>query len=226
MNGLLSKRVLLIMGAIALLMIALAVVTVWWLRGQMHRPVWTTSTQPVEIVIGNDVFSIPANAIRFAGQRRNGNAQRVDIALLFPQGNGYSADQRGAFLETSGTRKVIFAHLEPRSMPHDMSGRLEPLYRTLFEGAARTGPANLVLQSLETGRGYEGEELAISAPQADGRAWIARCQIDDGQTVPTCLRDVHIAGGAALTYRFPRTMLAQWQAIDAMVLGRTVEFAQ
>lgn len=214
------------MGAITLLMIALAIATVWWLRGQMHRPVWTTNTQPVEIVIGNDVFSIPANAIRFARQRRNGNSRRVDIALLYPQGIGFTENQRAAFLETSGTRKVIFAHLEPRSMPHDMSGRLEPLYRTLFEGSARNGPSGLVLQSLETGRGYEGEELAISASQANGRAWVARCQIDDGKTVPTCLRDVHITNGTALTYRFPRTMLTKWQAIEAMMLGRVAQFAR
>lgn len=224
LTGLFSKRQLLGMGAATLLLIALAIVAVVWLRGQMNRPIWTSDSGPVEVVVGRDVFSIPANMIRFAGQRRNGNAQRVDVALLWPHGDGYSPAKREAFLNAGADRKVVFAHIEPRTMPHDMSARLEPLYSTLVSGEPRSGPGGLMLQSLETGRGYEDEELALAQTGTGGAVWVARCQLADGKTVPICLRDIHIASGTSLTYRFPRAMLADWQAIEKMVLDKVGEW--
>src|SRR5690606_18487550 len=42
------------------------------------------STQAYEIIIGNNVLSIPANMIRFPNQRRDGVAERLDLYARWP----------------------------------------------------------------------------------------------------------------------------------------------
>lgn len=213
-----NRRFLYSLLGIALVVGAFTFMVANWLQGQMKGPIWTADTQPVEVVINSRVFAIPANLIRFSEQRRNGNAKRVDLALLWPDGAGYSAENRTAFLNTTADRLLMFAHLQPSAQAQDMDGRLNSLYRPLFAGTSTQGPAGLQLQRLQEGRGYEGEELAIGGV-ADGQSlWVARCQIAKGTTVPTCLRDVNLDGGVSLTYRFPRALLENWRGIDALFL--------
>src|SRR5690606_32881894 len=50
-----------------------------------------------EVVIGNDVLSVPSNMIRFEASRRDGVTARLELYLRWPQMEGYSNEARGAF---------------------------------------------------------------------------------------------------------------------------------
>ena len=67
-----------------------------------------------EVVIGNNVIAIAANAIRFERARRDGIASRLDVYLHWPDLEGYSEAHRNDFNHTGGTRRIVFLSFEER----------------------------------------------------------------------------------------------------------------
>ncbi|PCH45467.1 MAG: hypothetical protein COC23_07130 [Hyphomicrobiales bacterium] len=197
---------------------AIAIVTygtVWWLQEQITENEFTSDTTRVQIIIGNDVVKIPANMIRFQRQRSRDTVNQVDLLMLWPNGDGYTSENKSAFLETGENQELIFMTLLPRKIQLDMDGRLAPIYLRLFVGETKSGPSGLTFQALRRGTGYDGETLALFANDAE--VWVARCQDDNALTIPTCLRDIHIGRGLSLRYRFPRKMLKNWREIEKLV---------
>ena len=93
-----------------------------------------------EIVIGNDVITVPANAIRFERARRDGIASRLDLYLRWPEMNGYSTATRDDFNHAGGSRRIIFLSFEERMMSRDMSGRFGPIYSSMIVKPGVPGP--------------------------------------------------------------------------------------
>jgi len=179
----------------------------------------TESTETFDIVVGQDRVRLPANAIRFEEQRRHGAAERVDLYLTWPGMQGYSNAERALFNDVAHAETLIFLHLSQSTMSRDMSGRLEPIYRQLFEGRPQPGPAGLLRHRLKANSGY-GEEVFFTAPLADGSDYAVRCMIpaDDAQsTGADCQRDIHVGRDLSVLYRFSSRLLPQWQSMEARV---------
>ncbi|PRD41985.1 hypothetical protein C5748_19120 [Phyllobacterium phragmitis] len=179
----------------------------------------TDDTTVREIVIGNDVLSIPSNMIRFHTQRRDGVANRVDLYLKWPEMAGYSAKTRNDFNLITPERQILFLSIEARTMSRDMSGRYLPIYSTLIEQPGKPGPAGLMLYSFRQASGYINEELAVSPTGGDRPDFVARCLEESvaKETISACERDIQIGEGLHLLYRFPRDLLDQWRALDEAV---------
>jgi hypothetical protein len=178
-----------------------------------------------EIVIGNNVLSVPANAIRFERARRDGVASRLDLYLRWPDMAGYSADARDDFNHAGGERKILFLSFEERAMSRDMSGRFEPIYRSLILEPGVPGPGGVILYGFKQGSGYVNEVLAV-AERPGKEPFVARCLSgpDAGQSLAPCERDIHVGDHLSLSYRFPRGLLADWPALEAKVTAKTAEF--
>ena len=69
-----------------------------------------------EIVIGNDVLSLPANMIRYPEQRRDGIAHRLDLYARWPNLSGFTRDSRP--ISTISTRMAADFHIV-RATPDD-----------------------------------------------------------------------------------------------------------
>jgi hypothetical protein len=184
----------------------------------------TEDRTPVEIVVGNNVFSVPSNMIRFEEARRGGEAQRLDLYALWPTMAGYTNDERDAFNNRTRQRRVIFLTIEPQQMSRDMSGRLEPIYRKVVELPGAVGPAGLRRYAFSASSGYVDEELVVG--ERPGRAsFVARCLT--GASAETslagCERDVHLGERLSLSYRFPEELLENWAALDAAVAAKAAE---
>lgn len=179
-----------------------------------------------EIVIGNNVLSVPANVIRFEKARQPGEAHRLDLYFRWPSLEGYSQAARDDFNNRDGRRNIVFVSIEPRMMSRDMSGRLEPIYRSLIEPAATPGPAGLQAYRFSEAAGYANEELMVGS--AAGDTYVARCLTGQAaaESLAGCERDVHFANGLSLTYRFPAQFLGEWKALDAAVRKRVAGFIQ
>src|SRR5262245_13439881 len=67
----------------------------------------TEDTTVHEIVIGNNVLEVPANAIRFERARHDGVAERLDLYLRWPDMSGYSAAARDDFNHSLGSKKIL-----------------------------------------------------------------------------------------------------------------------
>ena len=93
-----------------------------------------------EVVIGNNVITIPANAIRFDRARHDGVASRLDLYLRYPALDGYSEAARSDFNGQGAARNIIFLSFEEQMMSRDMSGRFAPIYSSLIEQPGLSGP--------------------------------------------------------------------------------------
>jgi hypothetical protein len=178
-----------------------------------------------EVVIGNDVLSVPANMIRFENSRRDGVAARLDLYLNWPQMDGYSNEARDDFNHVDGSKRLLFLAFEERMMSRDMSGRLEPIYRSLIEGDGRKGPAGLTIYPFKEKSGYLDEVLIVA--EAPGEApFVARCLSGEQArlSLAPCERDIHVGEGLTLTYRMPAELALSWREVEAAVRKAAAEF--
>lgn len=198
-----------------------------WLGGDIAAGGHTESTRRFEIVIGNDVLAVPANAIRSADQRRDGVTRRLDLYLHWPELSGYTDAARDAFNNAGGKREIVFVSLEPRTMSQDMSGRFAPIYRNLIEPDGRSGPAGLEIHRFTAESGFADEVLAV-ADGHDATPFVARCLSGPAaaQSLAPCERDIALGEGLSLTYRFPDDLLADWKRLDAAIAAKAKSYLQ
>lgn len=175
-----------------------------------------------EVVIGNDVLSVPANAIRFERARRDGIASRLDLYLRWPDMSGYSTAARDDFNHAGRSRRIIFLSFEERMMSRDMSGRFAPIYNSMIVKPGTPGPGGVALYGFAERSGYLNEVLAVAKRPGD-LPFVARCLSGPSaeESLAPCERDVQVGENLSLTYRFPREFLADWRALDAAVLAET-----
>ena len=170
-----------------------------------------------EIIIGDDVLSVPENMIRLPEQRRGGMANRLDLYLSWPGLTGFSREAKQVFNGTRGNGRLIFLSFEERTMSRDMSGRFEPIYKFLIEGTGAAGPAGLTRFVLPAKAGYLNEVLYVG-PQEGVNRFVARCVEEQKEhLMAACERDVQAGVNLSATLRFPAEMLADWNALNDAV---------
>lgn len=219
---LISTRFL-VMATLSILVLALASVAISWFGRfygeRLSLAGHSESTEIVNMIVGRDRLSVPANTIRFENQRTAGIAERVDMYLLWPEMTGYSSAQRRRFDDLSLAHSLLFLQISQSTMSRDMSGRVEPIYRHLLSDRSAPGPAGLTLHTFKTGTGYEGESL-LTGELPDGSSYAIRCMLPKAGEKPTgsdCQRDIHVGEDLTVLYRFSSEQLGQWKAIDMAV---------
>lgn len=179
----------------------------------------TEDTTPREIVIGNNVLELPANTIRFDRQRRDGDAERVDLYLHWPDMLGYQPTFLSDFNGAGPDKRLLFLTFEPRATSQDMSGRYGPIYSTLTEDPGSKGPAGLTIERFRADSGFVNEELMVSTEQAGQMPFVVRCLDEETSktNLASCQRDIFLGEDLQLTYRFPREILGDWQKLDQQI---------
>lgn len=223
LDSALMWRVFYVFAALALLSVAISVGGKW-LGKSIAMAGHTDDTSIHEIVIGNNVISAPANAIRFERDRRDGIANRLDLYLHWPDMRGYSAALRDDFNNVGGTRRIIFLSFEERMMSRDMSGRFAPIYRLLIVPGGTPGPSGITLYDFSEKSGYVNEALAV-ASRPGKEPFVARCLTGPSaeESLAPCERDVHVGNDLSLSYRFPAELLKDWKALDQAVIGQALK---
>jgi hypothetical protein len=95
--------------------------------------------------------------------------------------------------------------------------RVTSIYPRYLEQASAAGPDGLRMRAFRAETPYSGEDLFFaSSPQLT-----ARCT-RDRSTPGMCLSERRI-DGADLTFRFPRSWLAQWQDVAASMERLTLQ---
>lgn len=184
----------------------------------------TADETPVQILIGDDVLELPSNVIRFETARKSGAQEAVDTYFAWPGMLGYSDDTRKIFDQTDSARGLIFAQATQATMSRDMSGRVEPIYKRLIEGAPIPGPGGLVSYRIRSGTGYQSELLYVD-PDGGIRPYAVRCLIESADqsgfsTRTGCQRDIFLGQDLSVTYRFSIDLLPEWKQIEEDVRNR------
>lgn len=210
----------LVAGAIAMALLTFGVITGdHWLGGRIKLGGHSESRETYLIEIGRDHLDLPANMIRFGTQRRSGPAERVDLYLLWPELEGYSAARSDRFNNLDKTRDLIFVQISQSVMSKDMSGRIGPIYSKFFDGAPSDAGNGLSLHRFLPEAGYGGDILlTASRPGIDDYA--VRCRLPEAGTPSTsadCQRDFQTGRDLSVLYRFSSNLLPQWRQIDAAI---------
>lgn len=179
----------------------------------------SASVEKTEFVIANDVLRIPKNLVRFSSQRSGGMVSRLELYVQWPSMSGYQDALKSDFSSAGQQGNLIFLSLEPRSMSHDMSGRIAPIYSKFFDGPPGQPIAGLIRQPLSAEGGFIDEDLFYEANSP--YPYTARC-VRQSSTIatPFCLRDIHIGRDLMLTYRFHIRHLEEWHLIERQVRNR------
>lgn len=204
-------------GAIAVGAIAAVAYLLW--------PTWgaagSSAPMRLPVSIGGTLFNVPTAAIRMKIQRHSGPQERIDLSFSFPS------------LEPPDARKHVDADTvaEEAVQPidriflsiaaHHDAPAPDMLVRTIYprylEQASTPSGDGLTLRTFRDGTPYSGEDLFL----ADAPNLTARCT-RDAKTPGMCLSERRI-DGADLTFRFPRSWLAQWRDVANAMERLTVQ---
>lgn len=199
---------LVVSGAIGACALGLVTYLLWpsWHQEKAGDP----SRLPVSI--GNTLFNVPTRAVRVKLQKRSGPQERVDLAFVWPSLEPPDAPRHVTAETVEETARPIdriflsiAAHHDALS-PDERTRTIYPRYLDPGSGSVTDG---LSLRAFRDGTPYASEDLAA----AEAPRLVARCT-RDAATPGMCLSERRISG-ADLTFRFPRSWLAQWRDVAA-----------
>ena len=154
---------------------------------------------------------MPTAAIRMKIQRHSGPQERVDLDFAFPSLEApeapkhVSAERRGGSAMQPIDRIFLSIAAHHDTLAPDM--RVRTIYPRYLEQASTPGQDGLTMRAFRDGTPYSGEDLFF----ANTPNLTARCT-RDAATPGMCLSERRI-DGADLTFRFPRSWLAQWRDV-------------
>lgn len=178
----------------------------------------TTELEPLEVVIGNDVMSIPTNMIRLAEQRNEGLTEAINLYVHWPTKQGFTLEQADAFNNIDGAgRDIIFLTFKVRDRFLAMNERFEPVYKKAVTGPIRTIHNGLYVQALMPSLGYNDEILVwADARNSIHPDFIARCANATNETyIAPCETDVFVARSLEMKARFSQDMLVRWPTLKS-----------
>jgi hypothetical protein len=166
------------------------------------------------VSIGATLFNVPTTAIRMKIQRHSGPQERIDLSFAFPSLEAADGPKHvGADTVEEAIQPIdrIFLSI---SAHHDTLApdlRVSTIYPRYLAQASQPGQDGLTMRAFRDGTPYSNEDLFF----ANTPNFSARCT-RDAATPGMCLGERRI-DGADLTFRFPRSWLAQWRDVaDAM----------
>jgi hypothetical protein len=203
-------------GAVTAGAIALVAYLLW--------PTWEpdTSSGPARlpVSIGDTLFNVPAAAIRMKIQRHTGPQERVDLSFGYPSLQAPEAPKHVSADTVEDAVQPIDRIFLSISAHHDSLApdtRLRTIYPRYLEQASTPGEDGLTMRAFRDGTPYSKEDLFF----ANNPGLNARCT-RDAATPGMCLSERRV-DGADLTFRFPRSWLAQWRDVANAMDRLTVQ---
>jgi hypothetical protein len=177
-------------------------------------PTWghDASSAPARlpVSIGATLFNVPTAAIRMKIQRHSGPQERVDLAFAFPSLEPPDAPKHVSADTVEEAVQPIDRIFLSIAAHHDTLApdtRVRTIYPRYLEQASTPGEDGLTMRAFRDGTPYSNEDLFF----ANTANLNARCS-RNGATPGMCLSERRI-DGADLTFRFPRSWLAQWRDV-------------
>lgn len=191
--------------------------------GYLLWPTWgpKTSSDPsrLPVSVGATLFNVPTMAVRRKIQRHSGPQERVDLNFTFPALEAPDAPKHVSADTVEESIQPIDRIFLSISAHHDTLApdtRVRTIYPRYLEQTSPPAQDGLTVRAFRDGTPYGNEDLFLAkAPNL-----YARCT-RHASTPGMCLSERRIEG-ADLTFRFPRSWLAQWRdvanAMDRLTL--------
>ena len=208
---------------VAIVLASLATTGAIALVAYLLWPTWgseaSSSPARLPVSIGATLFNVPTMAIRMKIQRHSGPQERIDLSFTFPSLEAPNAPKHVSADTVEETAQPIDRIFLSISAHHDTlapDARVRTIYPRYLEQASMPGQDGLTMRAFRDGTPYSSEDLFL----ANTPGLSARCS-RDAATPGMCLSERRV-DGADLTFRFPRSWLAQWRdvanAMDRLTL--------
>ena len=187
-------------------------------------PTWgadaSSSPARLPVSIGATLFNVPTMAIRMKIQRHSGPQERVDLSFAYPSLAPPDVPKHVSTATLDEAVQPIDRIFLSISAHHDAltpEERLRTIYPRYLEQTSTPGQDGLTVHAFRDGTPYSNEDLFLAnTPDLD-----ARCT-RDAATPGMCLSERRVEG-ADLTFRYPRSWLAQWRNVANAMDRLTVE---
>ncbi len=177
----------------------------------------SSDTGPVSLEIGGLRLSIPANYLEFSSARRGGPRHEIALFASLPDLKGWSNWDATVFSDNAADSPVLHMTIREERVNLSEAERLEQVYLAYVANPNGTpGPFGLTHYTFRDDSGYRQEELFVGRTPA-GPAVLRCVKLSADVPSPSCLRDMRLANGVALSYRFKRAQLEHWREIGAGV---------
>jgi hypothetical protein len=200
---------------------ATAIVLVAYLLWPTWEPDIARDPARLPVSIGATLFNVPTMAVRMKIQRHTGPQERVDLSFTFPSLQAPDAPKHvsAGTVEETAMQPIdrIFLSISAHHDSLAPDTRVRTIYPRYLEQASVPGQDGLTMRAFRDGTPYGNEDLFF----ANTPALTARCT-RDAETPGMCLSERRIEG-ADLTFRFPRSWLAQWREVANAMDRLTVQ---
>ena len=198
---------------------ACGIAVVGYLLWPTFGPKASSSPERLPVSVGATLFNVPTMAVRRKIQRHSGPQERVDLSFTFPALEAPDAPKHVSADTVEESIQPIDRIFLSISAHHDTlapDARVRTIYPRYLEQAAPGEQDGLTTRAFRDGTPYGNEDLFL----AKAPPLTARCT-RDAATPGMCLSERRI-DGADLTFRFPRSWMAQWRdvanAMDRLTL--------
>ena len=212
------SHMVLIMAAAALTAGAIALVA------YLLWPTWgsdpSRGPSRLPVSVGATIFNVPTAAIRMKIQRHSGPQERVDLSFTFPSLEAPEAPKHVSADTVEEKVQPIDRIFLSIAAHHDTpapDARVRTIYPRYLEQATTPVDDGLSMRPFREGSPYANEDLFFTGTPG----LTARCT-RDGVTPGMCLSERRV-DGADLTFRFPRSWLAQWRDVAKAMDYLTVQ---
>jgi len=189
---------------------ACAIAVIGYLLWPTFGPRASSSPERLPVSVGATLFNVPTMAVRRKIQRHSGPQERVDLSFTFPALEAPDAPKHVSADTVEESIQPIDRIFLSISAHHDTlapDARVRTIYPRYLDKASPSEQDGLTMRAFRDGTPYGNEDLFLAkAPNLT-----ARCT-RDAATPGMCLSERRI-DGADLTFRFPRSWLAQWRDV-------------
>jgi hypothetical protein len=184
----------------------------------------TDATRLIALSLGATPFRIPANYIAMASARRGGNLNELALIALLPDLHGYTLDAAPDLTANGADLRVINIVLKNGQTVLPEQERLDRIYMAQVDDPkGKAGPYGLKQYAFRADSGYHDQDLFVGITNT-GPAVLLCTKLAPDVVAPSCLRDMPLAGGLSLSYRFQRGHLAEWRKTDSDIRARIMQF--
>ncbi|MGB3810134.1 MAG: hypothetical protein WA943_08545 [Parvibaculum sp.] len=190
-----------------------------------HAPRASAERRKVEAVVGGTRFLIPENYTRYPSQRSGGAQPEIAMHALLPDFAPFSPERQAEFTDNSPDAEVIYFQLHQATSILPAERRLREIYSKFFVSSKpEKGPTGLEKFSFRANSGYKDQDLLVGT-DTDGRLVLLLCQHTTKIVEsPNCTRTLLLTQNLALTYRYKRAHLVEWQRIDELMIRIVTSF--
>ena len=184
----------------------------------------TSRADIIALKVNGHAFYIPANYLEYDSARQGGERREIALFAMLPDMTGWSNWDAQTFIDYSTKSPIVELRIRHDDLNLSESDRLERVYMGYVENAHGTqGPYDLKQYAFLQNSGYHNEDLFVG--QTAKGILVMRCsRLGPDVTSPNCMRDMPVARGVSLFYRFKRTRLNHWREIADSMDGLLASF--